>query len=732
MSLERFTDPKIQLDYMLNVFFHKYQTFHYSKIKEHDKMVCQMPVGGGKGPIFMTDILEKSLSAKQIFTLATHRRILNHQHFVDLLKLLTPLAGEIIFINNSSLKFDKTLIKHFDYKVIDKLNKLSVNLRINYGEYRNCDFDNYLILGKILKEQTYYPINYTEEELNEFLTYRIYKKKLGRIDFSSTIFNTTNPVEIRNIISNPDNKDKNIVIISTYDSLGSLGKIVKGITKTPTGNKFYELDLDPLDIDTIYFDEAHELATEETLVTEGDKEAFFKRNYKTLKFKKAYFFSATPKESDDENTTSFLMNNPEYFGPTYTTSFRECVDIGQIVSPYLHRITPRNYEDFENNIVNRSNFVIDGFIENRIFLKKMSSNPDIGGKTLVKCKNIKDDAKGIYDYLKDHLCDILEAYDNLYMDRIFICVGGMYNEGQYDSSGNFIKGSNKQKAIHKISQFILDANKKWVCIGEKDFNKINYLQEIKNKDIKTNMIVLHFDTLSEGINVNGFTSIMFISGNILSETKIIQNLGRASRLTYIDRYNLRERLISLKDKNIDTATVLKKTWEKPFFAIIIPYWDDSSESAMDKIVSIYDKLVELLGGRVRILSSVIGNPEGNQKTEIRKRKSHIENGDEFDDEFEHLINLKLKIKKEEEISRKFEEEIIINLKKKEDEEISLLKMATEEDDDEYYEYYYLGKDDEKLNKIDWLKNKYFDKISTEKSILEEVDQLFDENLNKYE
>ena len=730
MSLERFIDPKIQLDYMLNVFFHKYQTFHYSKMKENDKMVCQMPVGGGKGPIFMTDILEKSLSAKQIFTLATHRRLLNHQHFVDILRLLTPLAGEIVFINNSSLKFNRVLNKYFDIDVINKLDKLSFNLRRNYGEYRNHDFDNYIVLGKILREQTHYTIDYTEQELNEFLTYRIYKNKLGRIDFSSTIFNTTNPIAIRDIISK--NKDKNIVIISTYDSLGSLGKIIKGITRTPNGNKFYDFDLDPLNINTIYCDEAHELATEETLISESDKEAFFKKNYKTLKCDKSYFFSATPKESDDENTSSFLMNNPDYFGPTFTTSFRECVDIGQIVSPYLHKITPRNYGDFENNLVNRSNFVIDGFIENRKHLRTISSNPYIGGKTLTKCKNIKDDAKGIYDYFKKNLCGILETYDNLNMDRMFVCVGGMYGEGQYDLYGNFIKGSNKQKSIYKISEFILNVNKKWTYVGEKDFDKINYLEEIKTKDIKTNMIVLHFDTLSEGINVNGFTSVMFISGNVLSETKIIQNLGRASRLTFLDRFNLKMGIISLKDKRIDSTTVLKRTWEKPFFAIIIPYWDDNSESAMDKIVNIYDKLVEMMGGRIRILSSVIGKPEGNQKADVRKRKSNNVEDDEFDSEFEHLINIKLKFKKEEEVTRKYEEEIIINLKKTEEEDISILKMATEEDNDEYFEYEYFGNDDEKLSKIEWLKNKYFDKISTEKSILEEVDKLFDENLNSYE
>ena len=706
--MERFLNPKLQLDFMLNVFFHKYQTFHYKKMKENDKMVCQMPVGGGKGPIFMTRILDDSCSKSSgnIDVIASHRRILNYQHFTDLLKLMTPLAGETIYINNSSMTFPNDLAEYFGKKTFNKLDILCFSLQRNYVEYSNCDFNDYKTLKKILKEQRYYPVDYTEEELNEFLTYKIYKNNLSKgkrpINFSSTIYNTTNPLKIREIIE--AHKDKNIVIISTYDSLGSLGKIEKGLTKMPTGKKYYQYSLDPLDINVIYCDEAHELATEETVMTEDDKEAFFKKNYKSLKCRHSYFFSATPKESDDNNTTSFLMNNPRYYGPTETTSFRECVDIGQIISPYLHKIKPRSFEDFETNITNRSYFVIDGFLEHRKDLINFSCNPKIGAKDLVKCKNIKDDAKGIYDYLKENICSILDSYTNLDMDRIFICVGGMYNEGKFDEIGNYIKGSNKQRQIYKMSEFILSAAGMWVLKQERDFNKIKYIDEIKDKGIDVNMIVLHFDTLSEGINVNGFTAVTFISGNILSETKIIQNLGRASRLTKNDRYNLKNGIISLKDKKVKEVTVVNKTWEKPFFAVKVP-WSDDDNDAMNKIVSIYQKLKELLG-RVRVVSSVIGNPEGNQKREVRNRNWASTEDECFDTEFEHTIDLKIKNIEEKKFIQKQEEDLIAKVKQEEDNKLNILKMAAEEDKEEYEDYYYLGEDEEKLTEIEWLKRKY--------------------------
>jgi len=108
-----------------------------------------------------------------------------------------------------------------------------------------------------------------------------------------------------------------------------------------------------------------------------------------------------------------------------------------------------------------------------------------------------------------------------------------------------------------------------------------YLDALGSLTSEDNAIILHYDILSEGINVSGFTGVMFLSGILASETKILQNIGRATRLHPEDRRKLYTKEISVDDMT---------KWIKPYCNIIIPYWDSESEETKSQLISLLMRL----------------------------------------------------------------------------------------------------------------------------------------------
>jgi hypothetical protein len=92
--------------------------------------------------------------------------------------------------------------------------------------------------------------------------------------------------------------------------------------------------------------------------------------------------------------------------------------------------------------------------------------------------------------------------------------------------------------------------------------------------------------MSEGINVSGFTGTEFISVDLPTKPKLLQNIGRSTRISKYDRDNLRSGLI-------DTKNYTK--WFKPYNAVIIPFWDPEGEGNSKKIAVEIKKLRDELG-----------------------------------------------------------------------------------------------------------------------------------------
>jgi hypothetical protein len=334
---------------------------------------------------------------------------------------------------------------------------------------------------------------------NQEFNKKLLKKKLS---YTEIITSTTSKKEVKSEIKRHLNEDRKVVILTTYHSLSVLGGI---------------------EIDTIYNDEAHTLASEEL--------SQFQKNYEVIEATNTFFFTATPKDCHDKDTDYFLMNNKDVFGERIGLTFKECVDKGYVVRPTVHIAVPSNFssEYDYNSIQNMSKFVEETYLAHQKFITEHSSDPEqIVAKILIKCPSV------------DHMWKIHKELVNK-MGDILVCAGASKND-----DGNY---------CHYIGND-----------GIKD--RSEYLVKLQKLSPNQKAIILHYDTMSEGINLSGFTGVEFLGGKLPTITKVLQNTGRATRLHPIDRNKLVSGEIGLD--NISG-------WIKPYCSVIIPYWDRESE-----------------------------------------------------------------------------------------------------------------------------------------------------------
>ena len=119
---------------------------------------------------------------------------------------------------------------------------------------------------------------------------------------------------------------------------------------------------------------------------------------------------------------------------------------------------------------------------------------------------------------------------------------------------DFINGGGKFFAVasnNEVSNYIN---------GEK-VNRREWLRQLQVDGSSQNqeLIVIHFDILTEGIDVPGLTGVLFLRD--LKKSKFIQTLGRVARLDLRDR--------NLIDKKVITPNELDKM-NKPYAWVIIP------------------------------------------------------------------------------------------------------------------------------------------------------------------
>ena len=225
------------------------------------------------------------------------------------------------------------------------------------------------------------------------------------------------------------NSTENLLIFTTYHSLHRISD---------------SLDIE---VDTIYFDEAHNSVQKNFYpATEH-----FSRNAD-----RCYFFTATPKHS----------RTPEKAGMNFTKTYGNV--ICQIPAPRLVKqgyILPPKVEVYRSRILKKDELVAD-----------------------------RDNEQ------------MVEAIDNLDKDKVLICAKSTKQIVALISQTDFVQ----QLAIRGYSWLMITSKTGAMIDGEKVDRETFFdtLNEWGRNDKK--FVVLHHSILSEGINVNGLEAVLFM------------------------------------------------------------------------------------------------------------------------------------------------------------------------------------------------------------------------------
>lgn len=243
-----------------------------------------------------------------------------------------------------------------------------------------------------------------------------------------------------------------------------------------------------------------------------------------LKSSRCYFFTATMRFTPSEEGRG--MNNEDAYGKVlYTLTPREAIDRGKMVRPRLHIIKTNGVytsEDYDRSL----NLVIyNSFIQHKIHFE--NNHPKMKPKMLVGTRGSDDMLKFInspeYLSLRTSGVDVFAISSN-------------------EEVGNFINGERvkRQEFLSILRKYGRDSNKE--------------------------LLVLHYDILTEGIDVPGFTSCLLL--RTLQKSKFLQTYGRIARLDPEDREMLDKGII----RPVDTDKM-----NKPYGYVILPWITETNK-----------------------------------------------------------------------------------------------------------------------------------------------------------
>ena len=276
-------------------------------------------------------------------------------------------------------------------------------------------------------------------------------------------------------------------------------------------------------ISIVMNDEAHYLVQEQ-----------FHDILSILNSSRCYFFTATTIFTPSDLGRG--MNNKETYGDIIFSMIpREAIDLGKMVRPRMHIVKAKDVyssDDYEKSL---SRIISDSFLQH-----KEAIGNKLAPKMLVSVKGTGD----IRKFLSS------PEYNNLRNQNVSI-----YAVASHEEIGNDVNGEKvrRQDFLKLLKQESLDPNQK--------------------------MIILHYDVLSEGIDIPSITGIMPL--RTLSKSKFMQTFGRAARLDKEDR------------KNIESGEYLPNEIEKfnkPYAYIIIPNVIQNNEDDKTNLIKIITEL----------------------------------------------------------------------------------------------------------------------------------------------
>ena len=239
---------------------------------------------------------------------------------------------------------------------------------------------------------------------------------------------------------------------------------------------------------------------------------------------RVYFFTATTKHTASDSGRG--MNNVDVYGDIiYKLLPRNAIEMGMMVRPRVHLIkTDSIYtsDDYDRSI----NLVIyNSFNQHKTHLS--DNHPHITPKVLVTTRGSND--------IKNFISS--KYYAQLRRDNVEV----------FAISSNELVGCN---------------------INGQKVPRTFFLKTLKDygQDVTKNILILHIDILTEGIDVPGITAIMPFRE--LNKSKFIQTFGRCARLDMRDRFMLQHNLITPKDLD---------KMKKPYAYVILPFITETNE-----------------------------------------------------------------------------------------------------------------------------------------------------------
>ena len=257
------------------------------------------------------------------------------------------------------------------------------------------------------------------------------------------MFNTTKPLEIQEFVESCCGHK---ILFTTYHSL-------------------HRIQESGINVDTIYFDEAHNSV---------QKNFFPATEYFSNNAHRCYFFTATPKHS--KTLYKAGMNDTEVYGRV----------ICQIPAPTLVRagyILPPKVEVYKSRILKKDELVADRDCE-----------------------------------------QMIGAIDNIRKDKVLICAKSTKQIVGLISRTKFVD----ELAWRGYSWMMITSKTGAIIDGEK-VTREEFFDVLNawGKDVTKRFVVLHHSILSEGINVNGLEAVLFMRN--MDYIGISQTIGRVIR-----------------------------------------------------------------------------------------------------------------------------------------------------------------------------------------------------------
>ena len=243
------------------------------------------------------------------------------------------------------------------------------------------------------------------------------------------------------------NSIKNLLIFTTYHSLHK-------IAESPD-----------IEVDTIYFDEAHNSVQKHFVVP---------TEYYSIYAKRCYFFTATPKHSKTPHKIG--MNDEDIYGEVLCNiPAPELVQKGHILPP----------------------------------------------KVLIKDIDVVDDSRHSWEKDCDHL---VSTIDETNVDKILVCARRTRQIIDLVSQTDFVNEMN-----YRGYSLLYITSKHGAFVNNNKVNREDFFNTLHEwgEDKEKRFIVLHHSILSEGINVKGLEAALFLRN--MDYIGISQTIGRVIR-----------------------------------------------------------------------------------------------------------------------------------------------------------------------------------------------------------